>query len=128
MKKNINMIFKKILNLKTIWNLKKIGLWYFYHGKNIPKVLFLGRNIENYIYNFLHVYAIGKKTFDAQLSVILLLSISDRPSFQWLRYALRYPPVRVHNFWTIGLTIIKLRYSDTYISLFYVEQKLKYRY
>jgi len=67
MKKNkyINMIFKKIKNLKTILNSKKIGLWYFDHGKNDPKVvflrrnientkkvLFLRRNIENYIYNF----------------------------------------------------------------------------
>jgi len=57
------MIFKKFTNLKTILNLKKIGLWYFDHGKNDPKVVFLRRNIENYIYNFFHVYSIGKKDF-----------------------------------------------------------------
>ena len=56
---------------------KKKILWYFDHGKNDPKVVFLRRNIENYIYNFLHVYSIGKKTFDAQLSVIFLLSRSN---------------------------------------------------
>ncbi len=45
--------------------------------ENTKKILFLGRNIENYKYILLHAYSIGKKTFDAQLSVIFLLSISD---------------------------------------------------